>query len=68
MPFRSRLCNIKTEKILWEYFEKYASYDEQSDVYICAGLFSDDTRKLWFKLVKEWKVDVLYEAKRLLGL
>ena len=34
------------------------------DIYQCAGVLSDDTRTLWNKLVKEWKDDIAYEAKR----
>ena len=65
MVWRNKLSHIKTEKELFEYFEKYASFDTNAKVYICAGLASDDTKKLFIKLKDEWENDIAFDKGKI---
>lgn len=56
--FRPRLFHIKTEDELFKYFSKNAGYIEKYDTYQCAGIYANDTRKLFLKLIEEWKKDI----------
>lgn len=55
--FRPRLYHFEDEDQLWKYFEKRAGYHEQTQCYMCAGLFADDTAELFEKLKAEWQED-----------
>ena len=63
--FRNKLSQIKTEKKLFEYFSKNARYVEDQQSYYCAGIYSDDTRKLFQKLKVEWIKDKKNDVKRM---
>jgi hypothetical protein len=62
--WRPRLFHIKDEEELRKYFEENARYNEQEDIYVCAGIVSDDTIKLYQKLKKAWKDDIAFEAEK----
>lgn len=64
--FRIRLYNHKTEEELWNYFCEKAGYNEEMQIYQCAGIVSSDTRDLWIRLKEEWVNDTKNRAKELL--
>lgn len=63
--FRPRLYD-KDKDQLWAYFCSHSGYNEEMNVYQCAGIASSDTRDLWLKLIEEWKRDITQRAKEVL--
>lgn len=66
MFFRPRLYSIPNERALWEYFEKNARYLPAEQTYVCAGVCSDDTARLFQKLKEEWKKDIEVHKEELI--
>ena len=66
MGFRNKLSHIKTGKKLFGYFSDNARYMEDQQSYYCAGIYSDDTGKLFQKLKVEWIKDKKNDVKRML--
>lgn len=67
MAFRPRLYSIPNERALWKYFEKNAGYLQNEQVYVVAGIYSDDTATLYKKLVAAWKEDREFHKKELVA-
>lgn len=67
MGWRPRLYHIKDEDELFEYFAENAGYLEQDELYHVAGIYSDDTARLFNKLKIEWKEDIRQHTKELLA-
>ena len=65
--FRLRLYPYKTEEDLWDYFCEHAGYNEEMQIYQCAGIVSNDTKDLWSELKKEWEEDIKNRAKEVLS-
>jgi len=67
VAFRPRLFSIPNERALWKYFEKNAAYLENEQIYIVAGIYSDDTATLYKKLIDAWKEDCEFHKEEIVA-